>query len=375
MSQLSTYTLYGITSIVAILFAKLSQEQKKGYIKFKKSWFILCFSVLWFISSFTNIGVDYDAYIRIISVSGVNSTWQGEIGFNYLCAFFKLFLGTNYDGVIFLLKTITLVIFFKAFYELRNDIRIVWAVFAFLLLSYFRFYLIAMHLSCALVLLSIVSVYKEKNRRAMFLYCLAVLIHYSAIMLFPAFIFYFILNKVKKLSKAQIFLLIITYLLVFVFAYQIYNVAVNNFAVFQNYQSYGAITDYSGIGIMQIVFYIPIFYFVFNIYRGSEDKKLINLSLIFSLTGFLFALLGYRLEVISRMYEHFLCIYIIIIPVFLENRQRRILVKKKKYLLSVRDDKIVWAIYLLFRGSDVLIDIFQKASSADLSSWVFFWPF
>lgn len=149
----------------------------------------------------------------------------------------------------------------------------------------------------------------------------------------------------------------------------------STFAAFYQYSQYTFITDYSGLGIMQIIFYIPVFYMIVMAYRCSENKNLINLSIVMAFTGFFFAMLGYRLQVISRMYEYFMGIYMICVPVLFYERKTGQDLKGQRFLMTYQSDVLIWIIAILMRGFDVLNDILQIVSSAQMDHWKFFFPF
>ena len=379
MNRTGTLILYILTISIATIFALKSQKkimsQKGIFYNFKFPWFVLSFFSLWFVSAFTNIGVDYDSYLRIIRLASVDRVWGGEIGFNFMCLFLKICCNDNYDLVIFVIKTMTLLIIFRSLYLLRGHMRIGVAVFAFTLMAYLRFYLISMQLATALILLSITYLYLASNRKGIVFYIFAILIHYSSVFLLPMYVLFFIITACKKkFSRLQIALLVLAYTVAFFGIYQIYNLMVSNFSIFSQYSAYTFINSYEGLGIMQLLYYIPIFYSTLMIYMNSGNKRLINLSIVMVLTGFFFAMLGYRLEVMSRMYEHFMGIYMLCVPVFFYERKTGNDLIKKKFIFNYRTDLIIWGLYIVIRGIDVMNDILKINSSAMLDNWEFFFP-
>lgn len=380
MSRGGTLALYIVIMLIAVTAALLSQRKifnENGvFYKFKFRFFVISFLALWFVSAFTNIGVDYGAYIRIIRMASFNSAWKGEIGFNFLCIALNFLCGDNYDLSLFIIKTMTLMIFFRSLYLLRDHIRIGLAVFAFALMSYLRFYLISMHFAAALILLSVTYLYLGSAKKGMLFYAFAILIHYSAIFLFPMYLLFYIITAwKKKFSRLQIFLLTIGYVTVFFGIYQIYNFMVSTFSIFSQYGAYGFIKNYSGLGIMQILYYIPIFYMAIVMYRCSDNKRLVNLSIVMSITGLFYAMLGYRLDVMSRMYEHFMGLYMLCVPALFHERMTGVDLARRKFVFSYRVDLTIWTFYIVVRGIDVMNDILKISSSAKMNQWKFFFPF
>lgn len=380
MTRGETFFLYGFVSFLAVLFSHLSQqrvwdEETFDY-RFRRGYFFLSFICLWFVSVFTNIGVDYDSYTRIIRLSGLTSTWNGEYGFNILCLLSKTVFGENYDACIFGIKTITLMVFFMSLYKLKEKLRISLSMLAFVFLAYFRFYLMSMHIASALILLSVAYLYLGYHKRGIVAYFLAFSMHYSSVFLLPAYVLYFIITKMnRKFSRTEIVLMVFGYAAVFWGTYQIYTFMMANFSIFNQYSQYRQIMNYSGTGIMQIVFYVPILYYCYLGYGNSSDEKNVNLLIVMALTGFLYAMLGYRMEVMSRMYEHFMSLYMIMIPIFLTERASGKELIRENFLFTYRSDIFIWCLCILLRGSDVMNDILKIGSSSQLANWRFFWPF
>lgn len=380
MSYSSTILLYLIVIIMACFCAGLSQYRmvttEDGTVRLHKFWFALAFVILWIVSVCTDIGVDRLAYIRIIQQSGFNTLWSGEPGFNLLCMVLKTLCLNNYEAALALIVTINLLLFFFAMYKMKDRANLGLVMFAFMMLAYFRFYLVSMHLASALLLVSFVYLTEGKNVKSWIFFALACLMHYSSILLLAAYGLYYVLGRGKrKMRLHKILLIIVGYALVMAFTYQIYDFATNKISIFQNYSIHGLITQYSGLGIMQFVFYVPIFMFVYAIYRKSVDKGEVNRAIVFALTGFMFAMLGYKMNVFSRTYEHFLCLYMVVIPEYLFKRKNLVGLKEYKFLFNYRSTMFLWICCVAFRGWDVLNDILQVSSSSGLQNWSFYWPF
>lgn len=380
MTRTSTILLYVSVLFVSTFCAAISQKRRvcNGKIQyyFRLKWFILSFLIAWFFCAFTDIGVDYYNYIRIVERAEIGSLFLGEVGLNILCVILKFFLGGNADGVLFVLKTIAISIAYYAIYRLRKRVNLGLAVFSYILLSYLRFYLMGMHISTALILLSLVYLVEGDDKKALFSYFIGCTMHYSAVLLFFAYLLFYAITLAKKrISRLMIALLSISYMITVFCVNSIYMFLTSNISIFKHYAEHGVINDYQGTGIMQFVFFLPILYFGLQIYKKHNNKRLINMALIFGLTSFFFAMLGYSLNVASRMYEHFIGLYMVIIPMFLFDRRNHQNIHSNKYLFSYRSDVFIWISYVCLRGFDVWVDILNISSSANLSNWRFFWPF
>ena len=112
----STVILYVSIYLLTTLFAIKSQARSSvGQVYFKWRWLVASFMIHWVFLCFTNISVDYKNYMRIIlNVSFENLFLDSEIAFNGLCLILKC-LFKSPDIVIFFIKSITLLIFYKCF--------------------------------------------------------------------------------------------------------------------------------------------------------------------------------------------------------------------------------------------------------------------
>lgn len=380
MTRTSTIFLYVSILCISTLCSMMAQKRRvlngKVVYYFRFRWYVASFLVAWFFCAFTDIGVDYSNYIRIISSASLDNLFSGEVGLNALAVLFKFFLGNNFDGVYFALKTSAILIAYYAIWKLRNKANLGLAVFSYILLSYLRFYLVGMHISTALVLLSIVYLVEDCDRKALISYCLACTMHYSAVLLTPAYLlFYLIMWRGKRISRIMIVLLSIAYLLIVYFASSLYMFLTSSISIFSHYAEHGLIDKYQGTGLMQFVFFAPILYMGLQMHKKHSNKRLINMTLIWGITSFFFGMLGYSMNVVARMYEHFIGLYIVFVPMFLFDRRNHQNIRHPKYWLSYRSEMFVWICCVCMRGFDIWYDVLQVASSAQVDRWNFFFPF
>ena len=373
----STVILYVSIYLLTTLFAIKSQARSSvGQVYFKWRWLVASFMIHWVFLCFTNISVDYKNYMRIIlNVSFENLFLDSEIAFNGLCLILKC-LFKSPDIVIFFIKSITLLIFYKCFIMLRNNVSLGLSVLAYNLLLYLQgFLILGMQLAIALLFLSIIYIERGDIKRSLFLLIVACSVHSSTILFVPIFILYLIINSRKhKMRGNFICVLSVSYVIIYIFMGKLLNWAINTIPQFSQYKIYHMIDKYSGLGIMQIVFFIPIFYFIFLLYRNDIDNSIKNLAIICSITAFLFAMLGYKIEVFSRINTNFIMIYSFFIPVLFFERKYKCQVNHR-YIFNYRSDLMIWIVYILIRGLDVFINMGLTTSSAMINPYVFYWPF
>lgn len=380
MSRASTIVLYLSVLCVSTFCAEMAQKRRvsngKIIYRFRAMWYILSFVCAWFVCAFTDVGVDYDSYIRIIKRASFEELFLGEVGLNMLAMIAKTIFAENYAGVMFAMNTLAILIAYYAIYKLRYKASLGLAVFSYFLLSYLRFYLVGMHISTALVLLSIVYMVEGDDGKAILTYFIGCTMHYSAILLLPAvLLFYLVTFRKKKISKLMLVGLFVVYMIVIVSASSLYVYLTSRISLFSHYAEHGLINDYQGTGLMQFIYFVPILYMGLQIYGKHKNKRLINMALILGMTSFLFGMLGYSMNVVARMYEHFIGLYIVIIPMFLFDRKNYQNIRSTRFFVSYRSELIIWVSCVCLRGFDVWFDVLNTASSTDIAKWRFFWPF
>lgn len=373
MSSENTLVLYififVITTLYPLLFRRNSETKWEGlFVPFIIHWFFCCF---------TNIGVDYQNYYRIIENIGTSSAFEGvEIGFTWICIIFKA-LSFNPDQIIFLLKTLTVVLFYRGFYKLRKTTIIPLAILSYNVLIYLQgFYLLSMQLAIALLFLSVIHLLFGTRNKSVFYILMACLVHTSSILLLPIYVILMYMQRKKALiSVRQICILICVMASISVCFTIIYDYAINSIPIFQYYVAYElSDTDQAtGSGLGQIVFYLPIFYFILQIYRSNLSSNIKNGAVIFSIVGFTYALLGYKVEVLMRINESFFCLYAIFIPLlFYKRTTHAVSIKQTRF--PIRLEQFVWVLYLSFRGYIVVSGYMSEDSLSEISEFHFFNP-
>lgn len=182
-------------------------------------------------------------------------------------------------------------------------------------------------------------------------------------------------RKKALISVWQICILICVMITISVCFTIIYDYAITSIPIFQYYVAY-ELSDpdqATGSGLGQIVFYIPIFYFILQIYKSNLSDSIKNGAVIFSIVGFTYALLGYKVEVLMRINESFFCLYAIFIPLLFFKRTTHT-IRIKQTRLPIRLEMFVWILYLCFRGYIVVSGYMSEDSLSEISEYHFFNP-
>lgn len=377
MSKSATFALYIFVFAISIFFMFLSQRYVVGKDGSKKQsfslfWFVCSFIPLWIVSCFTKIGADYDSYSSIISHASDYRRDNGIVewlfysGCNILQGVFH-----NTDTVIFIIKSTTLLLFFKALYMIRKT-AIVWiALLAFCGLRFIEFYLIQMELAVSIFVLAIIYLSRKKYFKFWLSYISCIFIHSSALIFSPVFILFFILKCNKELlNKKKIISLLLLCIIAISCWYTITLYAITHIPFFIQYGTYSLMNDYSGSGAALYIAYIPILYFCFQIYKYQREQlTFVNQSIIFSIFCFLFEILSYKIEVLGRIGAYSIIIQMLIIPCYLHNH----LMSNHKRGINHYLETICWVILLMAQGSLYLAQKMDSATAL-ISEWSFFNP-
>lgn len=377
MDKNETVLLYILIYFTTTVLAFLSQKSIGVKRIFRAFPFFVAFCLHAVFLLFTNIGVDYYNYYDIIEKLNTSIAYDGvEIGFTILCSFLK-FLVSSTDLVIFFFKLTTLSLFYFCFYKLRKFISLGLCIYGFNVLIYLQgFYLLSIQMAISLLLLSFYYLCKDNNKIALLFLGTACSMHNSMFLFVPIYGFYYYVNLSKKrITKKNILFLVLLLMVVFVAFNFIYSYAIASISIFQNYGNYELITTSHGSGLAQFVFFLPVFYFVYQFYVSNIDYQLINIAVVFSFLGLGYALLGYKVDVLMRINMAFIGLYILFVPYVLRLKNNKIIWFKKGSCLPIRLDYFMWFAYLTFRGYIILADYFSKYSFSELDRYHFFNPF
>lgn len=379
MNPIGTSILYIFVFALSTFFMYLAQKNVKSADGTKTQifdvfWFLLAFVPLWIIMCFTNIGADYESYSYIIANARQIRQDNGivEWVFYSLCIIlYDVF--RNAHIVIFIIKTVTLLLFFDALYMLRKESVLWLSLLAFCGLRFLEFYLIQMQLSVAIFMIAIIFLLKNRSLKFLLCYLLSALIHSSALIFLPIFLLFFVLKGQTRIFSRKSILSICIICLIILSAWLSISVyAIKYIPFFQQYAYYSLMTDYSGSGIAIYIYYIPIIYFCIYIFKSSKYwPQYINISIILTLFCFVFGILGYKIEVIGRLRAYALTLQMIIIPIYLYTRRRDI---SSKSLFNRRTENTLWLLFLLFQSSLFFIEKMTSPTSM-VSEWRFDNPF
>ena len=186
---------------------------------------------------------------------------------------------------------------------IRDRVNLGFSIFSYVILLYiFNFHLLRMSLAVGIVFLALSYELLEKSKKALILMFIAVLMHYTAIIVLLTFFTYKIMGKEIKVRKIAI--LSVALMIIYSSIIPIVQSLVSSFNAFSKYTTYlnKAQTD---IGIVQIVMFVPIAYILIKTYKERKNDKFYALNMLFGIMLFFSGSLGYVIPVAGRTTYYF----------------------------------------------------------------------
>lgn len=371
----STLFLYLFIFIFTTLCAKFSQQKTIKGTKFKMNMLILAFLTHWFFCAFTNIGVDYHQYVRIIEDDCIWRFLRGEeIGFNGL-SYILFKLTSNADVCIFIFKTMALLIFYYGFYLLRNHVQLWLSILAFNVQSYLAgFNIIAMQIAISLVFLSsvLVLVYKSKYLPIL-LSLIATTFHASCIVMVACFVFILVINYKKKSIGMPMFVMLgLLVIVILLQARSLLTYSISNFDSLNNYERYLEVEESEGSGLFKFFLYAYFLLIIIPIINSKMDSYIKNSILVFYGLCFVFAIMGYIIGLTRLNNYNVTLLYTSIPYIFYEYEIRNI---KLKSLFDFKIEKLIFVLYLFFVGFSSLRNASSPMHTNMLYDYTLFNPF
>lgn len=270
--------------------------------------FVISFLLLAVPCFLCGVGTDMKIYVQLYNNWTIAdlAELKFEPGFILLSIFLRIFFSNAYIGL-GIIKVLSIFLVYKSLYMLRDRLNLGFSVLSYVVLLYiFNFHLLRMSLAIGMVFLALSYELVGKNRRAICLLVLALLIHYTSVIVLLAYCIYKIMAK--NLTGKKITIFSIALLLLYANIIPILKYIVPEIKVFTKYITYlNNVNSY--IGIVQIVLFIPVAYVLISLYKKGIRDKFFILNTVLGIMVFFSGMLGYLLPVVSRtVYYFFYCI-------------------------------------------------------------------
>ncbi len=357
-----TIWLYNFILFFSVLFAFKSQRRlaNKNFsfqTRFHPNWFIASFFVLWFFITLTDTGSDlgnyYSFYTNVDFTNiSINSFSNAYYGYLFLNASLNLLFKDPVVGI-GVIKTLSLFLVFLAFYLMRDKIDIGMAVLGFGSLYYFYSYsALKWSIAGSLCLLSSIFYYKSKRITAVFFAILGVFMHASCLIFLCGLLLGYMTNGLRQLRGLKVVVMLVAMVVTLLFGTRIiYYIIQNTEYLPGRYDDY--LSSERNIGVMQIVYYIPIFLMIYSGHVHGTDRRLNAVAILLGLEGFVIAMLGYKIGQLGRLEFAFSLPLLIYVPYYLRAKHEGLLVynynRKPIMTLNYQTLRLIMITYFIFR--------------------------
>jgi len=300
---------------------------------------LFIFLLLFCVSAFRGIGEDLNVYKEIFNsvTSQSNIEYYGiEQGFVIINKVIRIF--TESDKIaIAVLSFITIYLFINTINYYKDKLVYSLAILAYVCMFYFQsFSLVRIYLVSGIILYSFRLLENNKLLSYFFVVSGCFFIHASALTLLLPLLFL----KIYQIKPKYFY---ITYIGFFIAVYAIANqLQILNFSA--RYSDYFANNETTPIGILQLIYYAPLFYLLYKAKESDYDEHLFSIFLIFTLSSFMFSILSYKLTVMGRLSIYYTYPFLLFVPMFINYG-------KEKGILFSNYWVGLYVLYLIFRFS------------------------
>lgn len=272
---------------------------------------IIAMVELTIISAIRATGADfysYYVYFKYIDKLTLENS-QMEIGYYYLN---KIIHYTNSEYAIFFVTSILIMyLFYKTLSKYSKNILLSITFFLCLGMYTTSFNILRQYIAIGLLFYSLIFI--ASNKKYIFL-ILAILFHYTAIIIVPFYIMSF-----KSFSKRNYFLLFIgTIIVYFIYPY-IMNILFSKFNLFTEYQ--GSAYVVSGANPLNFLALFPLFFIMFLERKNLFKDKINTFSFNMFCFSLVFLLLGTKGLILVRIADYFKVFCILLIPNLLKDSE------------------------------------------------------
>jgi hypothetical protein len=191
-----------------------------------------------------------------------------------------------------------------------------------------------MYLTASFLLYSFKYLSQGKHKKYAICVAIAVLFHYSAILMFFPFGVYFVYKKNK------IFFYLI---LILVFMGGVISIAnIHKISIFARYSAYLKRIFDTPFGIGQLIYHLPFIMLGLHLRKKKCKHPMYDFLIVYTMCSLLLSYLSYKIHMLGRISIFYNILYLIIAPYLLNYLKQ---IKDKKY----RAYNLMFVVYIVFR--------------------------
>lgn len=371
-----TLLLYLFIMLSTTYLASRAQiVRRDGRVLFCMKYFMTAFLIHWFFISFTRIGTDHESYIAILEFDAYRRISIGqELGFNGLCILLQQ-LTKNAEVGLFIIKTLTLALFYVAFYLMKDRAHLGFVIGAYNAWQYFFCFCIIAHaLAIAIVVLAGVLVMRDsKWYWPLLLTLVAFTVHASALVMFVVMLGAVFLNKIHfKLNFILVIIILIGAFVAINNIQVIFNMITADVVGFDQYANKD-ISGNAGSGWFNYALFLFIFImFIMPVIQSNFSANERNAIIVFYTFSFISAIMGYYLGT-ARLNQYAFVLYGISIPWYFYHVENKIC--KANSFVDIKLQRVLWILYLVFVTYGAIRNAMDPMGTRMMSNYQLFNPF
>lgn len=380
---MKTTLVLGFATVLSVFFAAIAEGvlvlgKKPNAIQEKNGFALkLSFFTIWFFIAFSNIGVDYNNYIKTIELVHdfsnlfTYSSVEPGLGLWFTIAWRIM---PNPHWVLFTIKTIPILIYYHYSCKYREKVNLIYVVLAYCAILYVQsFYLLSIQLAAAFEVMAVFYFLEKKPFRTIICFVIGVSLHYSAVILvipFLSFVYVTTSTKLRTYSKLRVAFLITAYCGVIAFSTLLINYLVSSVSILQKYAMYTG-SSAKGFSLYQTFLYIPAIYAIVVILKNRCTNRVDIFALMSILAGFVVGQMALVYPILDRMYFYFALNFIFFIPFYLYKMKTREITKP---VISYRSTKMLLILYYGIRIYLNYRDYLGMFNPSQMYEYRFFFP-
>lgn len=351
--SINTIILYCSVVIFSSMFAALACRNtyrsgiscRKNRLHIDRVMYSLSFLLCWGLIAFSKCGKDYFVYRNMFldatSMSNVILRYGIESGYAFINYIIRM-VTSNAEVFFAILAFFFVFPVYHTLYKMRAFVNPAWGVFVFTTVFFFQaMNLRRIYLAAALMFWATSFLIDKQYSRYILLLIACVFIHTSAIIMVAPLIYDLFVGK--KISKYTLIILSA----VFIIAVYYFKDMFFSFAITDRYANYGV--QSGGIGLLQIVYHIPLVYVLMKHKSESEmEIRYRNIGFIYILMSFAVGIFGYFVTMIGRAFVYFIFPFVLAPSYYSkqyighENSRHLVLTSRKVW-------KLVFLVYFIMR--------------------------
>lgn len=228
---------------------------------------------------------------------------------------------------IFFISAITVCLALNCIWSFRSQINLFWS-FAFLVGAYYfqALNLARIYLAASIIMWGLYYLIDGKVRKFIFVVLFASTLHYSSLIMLLPVGFMWLYKKTRLVAILSV--------VAAIFAMIPLSAVFSDYIVIARYAAYGDSNEStSGLGLALLVDYSPCFFCLYYIYKYKIKGQWADIMVAMTILAFFIRMIAYYIAIAGRLGVHFMLLYVILLPYFVNNMRINKRMEYKPFVL------------------------------------------